>query len=238
VTPVHPPGSLPASLEDTLRELIAEAMAEHAALTDADELHDVATLVQRYLPADEQVLEQLFRGRPEAGDLLDFGLFVHLPLVRLTTPAMFPVLTFAYDWPRHVLRLRVALFYRSSEDASLGQLRAFGMRFETPECWAGDWQPSEDPEDVAGHHDMFHAQPIRDLRKGDSTSALPGLGWLNPTQPSIPVSATDASGLLLALLVSVYGRKGVRERYQQQKLRSLKAAAVQVSGLPNPPGRP
>ena len=239
MTPVYPPGSLQAGLEDALRELIPEAAAEHAALEDANELRDLETLINLYRPADEQTLVKLFRGRREVGDLkADYDLFVHLPLVRITRTVMFPVLSFAYNWPKQVLRLRVGLFYRSPDGSGSSDLRAFGVRFETPECWADDPdEPTDDPEALAGHHDMFHAQPIRELCRGDSSTALPGLDWLDSTQPSIPVSAKDIRGLVVVMLVSIYGRKQIRERYQARKLQSLRTAAEQVSGLPDPPER-
>lgn len=239
MTPVYNRGSLQGNVEDTLRELIPEARAEHDALDDRQELADIGKLHQTYPAADERVLEQLFRGHGEVGDLTgDFDRFVHLPLVRTTNPVMYPVLTFAYDWPRQVLRLYVALFYSPRVEEPPPRLRALGLRFETPECWAGDTEAGPvDPNAPGGHHDMFHAQPVRRLHPGSSRTELPGLGWLNTTQPSIPVSATDLSGLVLAMLVSIYGRRRIAERYQAQQLRALKKAAAQVSGLPKPPER-
>jgi hypothetical protein len=239
VTPVYNRGSLQGNFEDTLRELIPEAMAERAALVDRQELADSEKLFQRFAAADERVLDQLFHGRHEVGDLTGhFDRFVHLPLVRTTNSVMYPVLTFAYDWPRQVLRLRVALFYSPPVEEPRPRLRAFGLRFETPESWGGDAGTGPvDPDDPGGHHDMFHAQPVRRLHQGLPRTELPGLRWLNTTQPSIPISATDLSGLVLAMLVSIYGRKRIVKRYQAQQLQALKKAAAQVSGLPTPPER-
>jgi len=239
VTPVYNRGSLQGNFEDTLRELIPEATAEHAALVDAQELADVGKLQQTFPAADERVLEQLFRGCSEVGDLTrDFNRFVHLPLVRTTNPVMYPVLTFAYDWPNQVLRMRTALFYSPPVEDPPPRLRAFGLRFETPESWVSNVEPaSGDPDDLGGHHDMFHAQPVRRLHQGTAQTELPGLRWLNASQPSIPVSATDLSGLVLAMLVSIYGRKEIVKRYQAQQLQALRKAASQVSGLPAPPAR-
>ena len=244
MTPVYNRGSLAGVVEDSLRELIAEGEAERSSLDGRTELADLGRLMQTFLPADQKMLEQLFRAHFHAGDLAtNFGSFIHLPLVRDTTPTMYPVLTFAYDWPRQILRLRVALFYRSLADEPHRPLRAFGLRFETPECRAGtedgegtseDTDASEEGE-VGGHHDMFHAQPVRRLHHGMPRTELPGLRWMNPTQPSIPVSAEDTSGLLLATLVSIYGRRRVVERQKSRKLQALSAAASQVSGFVKPP---
>lgn len=238
MTPVYNPGSPAGRLEDTLRELIAEAVAERAALVDRQELADINRLVGIYPAADEYVLQQQFLAHRDTGDLTgDFDRFVHLPLVRTTSPVMYPVITFAYNWPRQVLRLRVALFYSVQSYGPRPRLRAFGVRFETPECWDDDDADDEAPDDPAGDHDMFHAQPVRRLHHGHPRTELPGLRWLNAKQPSIPVSACDLSGLLLAMLVSVYGRRRIFERYQAGKLQALLKAASQVSGLPSPPAR-
>lgn len=236
MTQAYNPGTPAGRFESVLLELLAEGATQQAQLELAQELADFGEVISRFPPADEKVLHSLFKGGPEVGDLTgDRRVFVHLPHLRVKAQVLFPVLTFAYNWPREVLRLRVALFYRVVEQDK-SELRAFGMRFETPECWDSDDDAVEyDPERVAGHHDMFHAQPLSELRLGDATTELPGLRWVNATQPSIPVSATDLSGLVVAMLVAVYGRKRVRQRYQAQKLQALKEAAIQVSGLQHPP---
>jgi hypothetical protein len=221
-------------------ELVEEAMTEHYKFQDEQELADWNKLVTTYPLATADALKKLFIGHPDVGDLTgDFECFAHLPPVRIKSQLVFPVVTFAYNWPRQVLRLRVGLFYRFIEEDGRSGLRALGMRFEPPECWdTDDDGRAADPEEEGGHHDMFHAQPIRGLRRDDPAFDLPGMEGVNPTQPSIPLSATDLTGLTVAMLVSIYGRRRVRERYGAQKLVTLKDAAVQVSGFPNPPAKP
>lgn len=97
-----------------------------------------------------------------------------------------------------------------------------GYRFETPE---------EDD-----NHNYYHAQPCRSMgRKDDEIDvALP----ISYRMPTWPIAATGALELLLCLVTSLYGMKGLRELYdklledakaRQNKL--LLAAFKSVMGL-------
>jgi hypothetical protein len=142
----------------------------------------------KFTHCDERELERFFKENPEQGDTSEMGKFVFLPLV--PKPRLLPVLNLAYDIPNDLAKLQVALFTETDQPG----IRAFGYRFEPPEG--------------PGRHDYWHAQPI--LRVGchdDSTIDLPGLedGWRPTDTPAFPLDARSPIGLLVALMVSIYG---------------------------------
>jgi len=65
----------------------------------------------------------------------------------------------------------------------------------------------EAPEGL-GEHCFWHAQPVRELRSvgvDQSTEAAPT--WFPDWGPTMPLRAKDPLGLLLCMLVSIYGRR-------------------------------
>ena len=69
-----------------------------------------------------------------------------------------------------------------------------GFRYETPEC--GD------------NHDYYHAQPCRSMGDGVSIQyALP----TSERYPTFPLAAQSSLELLLCLVASIYGMRGLRE---------------------------
>lgn len=97
--------------------------------------------------------------------------------------------------PSDEMRLRVGLFASAPD----GTLVATGYRFETPEA-----------DDEHDHH-LHHAQPISALSRPRG-QRLPGLASGGPEQePTFPLPAQDADGLVACLLLALYGRKKADE---------------------------
>jgi hypothetical protein len=240
VTPVYPPGDVPGQVEDTLRELADGHDAARTTSFDRLELADLGQIAQNMPPAGARQLEQQFRSKRNRGDFgADVNGFLHLVPVRPGGgDVLYPVITFAYDWDRHVLRLRLALF-KPVSSGGRRDLRAVGYRFETPECWeSADDQAETNKDEHGGDHDFFHVQPICRLQKNLPRTQLPGLKWLNTTQPSFPVSASNGAGLLLVALIAIYGRDEIVRRQRASQLKALTSVARDLSWLQNRPVRP
>lgn len=103
-----------------------------------------------------------------------------------TLPMLSP--TFTYSEGRFTtLRLYLSLFFQNE-----GEVCALGYRFEKPE---GD-----------GTHDFYHAQLTPDLLANCGEIDQIALKKFHlDRMPAIPVDATSATELLLALLVGLYG---------------------------------
>jgi hypothetical protein len=137
---------------------------------------------------EERHLELFFNENSNRGDTSEAGKFVFLPMV--PNPRLLPVLSLAYDIPDDQAKLQVALFTETNQRG----VRAFGYRFEPPEG--------------PGRHNYWHAQPILQIRCHDETTIdLPGLedGWRPIDTPAFPIDARSSIGLLVSLLVSIYG---------------------------------
>lgn len=99
--------------------------------------------------------------------------------------AVLPVIGIdALDWRHFQVCLALFLLDASSD------IHAIGMRFETA-------------HGNGGAHDFCHAQFVRSFRNNQPD--LPTPPWIPVTQPSIPIDAEDNIGLILCVLVSIYG---------------------------------
>lgn len=103
-------------------------------------------------------------------------------------PTCVPVLSVRTDFTQAPpeVRLRVGLFVRHED-----RVRSIGLRFESPE--SGD----------EGIHHYYHGQFITRFYDGAPLKGVPD--WLPVTQPAITLEADGPVGLLLSLLVSLYG---------------------------------
>ena len=89
------------------------------------------------------------------------------------------------------------------------QFQAFAIRYETDE--GGRDQIAK------GDHDFCHAQlctSITDRLKSTTHD------WIPESQPSFPLDACDEVGLVLCMLVSLYGSRSVAERLRHSKVRN------------------
>ncbi len=105
-------------------------------------------------------------------------------------PTFVPVLSLRCDFTSLLpeIRLRVGLFLREH-----GEVKSVGLRFESPEG---------EPEGEGVHH-YYHAQFISSFYAGAPLKGV--MSWLPVTQPALTLNADGPVGLLLSLLVSLYG---------------------------------
>ncbi len=194
------------ALHDSLGKLIILQRAERGSSSKPPEL-DLMDHVARAFPvATESLLGRYLKANPDRGDVSDWNIYLHLQLVR-KGGLMLPVLTFSYDFPREILRLRVGLFALRDSDGPRSP-RAVGYRFETPESRTG----SGDGQSTGlGHHDYFHAQPIARLVQGKPKTQLPDSDrrWIPVAQPAFPLEAQNLLQLFACMLITIYGRKYV-----------------------------
>ena len=92
------------------------------------------------------------------------------------------------------LRIRVALFLLAQVSERRRDHLAFGMRFETAE----------------GHNGM-HNYPHMQLITEFGSARIETPQWLPQTQPALPLDVVQPAGLVIAMLVSLYGSKFTRQ---------------------------
>jgi hypothetical protein len=107
-------------------------------------------------------------------------------------PMFLPVLSLKCDFSllEPKVHLLVGLFLRHDNE-----VKAIGLRLESPEG-EGD-----------GIHDYYHAQYISQFWPGLPLKGAPS--WLPVKQPAMTLEADGPLGLLLSLLVSLYGLRDV-----------------------------
>lgn len=110
--------------------------------------------------------------------------------------AVLPVITLRCDFARQPILCRIytALYYLHASENGDSRLNIMGFRCEAPEGLG------------SGRHDMHHLQFINGFKKdvpfqGTEIKTL----WLPARQPAVPIDASCAVTLLIALLVSIYG---------------------------------
>jgi hypothetical protein len=150
-------------------------------------------LVENYPPCNEATLSGLLpRSKPiRQLDLLGHRYFVIME--PLTSRPIVPVASVSFDFTGQEpeLRLRIGLFLHDNSQAPLA-LCSTGYRYETPES-------------VAGAHSFFHAQPIRSFHQGGDFP-LPNVApWLPLAEPTFPLDARNMVGLIVCVLISLYG---------------------------------
>jgi hypothetical protein len=129
--------------------------------------------LEEYLPNEEKV-QSAFPARK------------YLYLNPVEGIALVPILTIASDFGRSIPELRIGLGLFLLLD---GEPSGFGYRFESPEG--------------SGIHHYYHAQPITDLKAGESF--LDAEDWLPTKCPTFPLDADNPVKLLLSLLIALYG---------------------------------
>ena len=154
-----------------------------------------------FVPADEARLEGYLRARPTAGDTSHTGGLIFLPAP--SHCRRLAVVNVSYDFTcgNPILSLQLGFFVvGASTDPCL---RAFGYRIETPERG-----PGPGPH----NHDYHHAQPIAEIRAAaGGVRRLPQRpGWLPQDGPTFPLDAEDYVGLVVSLLMVVYGHREAR----------------------------
>jgi hypothetical protein len=141
------------------------------------------SLLAQYRPFAELELEAHLRA--EAVHFSENPGFVFLPPIREHT-FIIPILGLAYDFGRKIpeARFQVGLFTIADN-----KLVAVGLRFETPEG--------------PGSHNYYHAQLIRSFFQH---AEIPCSAWLPTSFPALALNAVNAGGLMVCMLVTLYGR--------------------------------
>lgn len=155
------------------------------------------------------------QGKAIDGDLSlkEKGRFLYLEPIQKKKIIPFVTIQTARKWVN--FRIYVLL---GMEDAQC-EMKTLAIRFETDE---GPGQGGK-----AGSHDYCHMQLCRSI--DDIEASTPS--WLPDSQPSVPLDAEDQVGLVLCMLVSLYGARHVIEKLDQYKPRSLSKHLKKVRAL-------
>lgn len=171
-----------------------------------------AQVLPKYPQLEDRVLDSaLPSGKNPRGSFQKTGRYLYLEPLQRGGRAL-PLLDVEHDFrgspPK--LGLRLMLFLLSG-----GKLRSIGFRFESP-------------GNSGTTHGYWHVQllstlesPRRRRRPGpehpEGALDLGALAWLPETQPALPLPTSSPVGLLLCLVISLYGpeiygrlRQGVR----------------------------
>lgn len=155
-------------------------------------------------------LEQLQAALPtdkEVDKSFPFRDFLYLnPITSdvITVPVVWMTCDFSRSLPK--ISVLLGLFTIDNDD---GYLKGLGYRFETPE--------GQSRGGIGTHH-YYHAQIIRKLR-GIWFPPNQYSSWMPESQPAFPLDCESSIHLLIALLVSLYGRdEALRPLLQQRKL--------------------
>lgn len=198
---------------------VLEALARRQWYMVAEELHADRADLSRHLqtifrPSGER-LDAVVRsglGRGEAVTLK----FIHLPVTQRDglLPVMMVVLS-----PREgnvAVRFYVGLYCgdRPLERSPTGEplFAGTGFRFEAPEGL----------EDEPSEHGYYHAQPIDLYGLGGAPVLCQRL--VSDRTPAFPLYAKRPFELLLATLISVYGRGGAQELIEDAKVGPIPGA--------------
>ena len=171
---------------------------------------------ERYMPSpvDARTLNGLLRNSVDLG-LRDQGRFLFLEPV--VDEMILPLLTLhtSDDWVHFRAYVLLAMLDDSEE------FRAIVIRFETDE---GALQADGE----IGSHDFCHAQLCRSIGNVRSASTA---SWLPESQPSFPLDADDQIGLVLCMLISLYGGRHVVRRLSTTSTRRLHEHRQKVRAL-------
>lgn len=130
--------------------------------------------------------------RTDFVELLEKDAFIYLEPLDAQDYAV-PIISMRFDDRSEVptASYRLGLF-RFTKSRSVPE--AIGYRFESP-------------EDQVGPHSYYHIQRISSYGQG-AKKALPIVkdAWTPVTQPAFPVDTNNVVGLLVCMIVSLYGR--------------------------------
>lgn len=147
----------------------------------------------------------------------DFRTFQNLQFVLLEPPQgqgdILPA--FAVDCTNGWQNFRIYLVLFTSHE---GSLIALGFRFESPESPGGSSK---------GDHNFYHLQ----LMDNGSHRRIPFPEWIPAHQPSIPLNAENWMGLVLCMLISVYGARAANSILLEESFPGLNNYARQIDAL-------
>lgn len=116
-----------------------------------------------------------------------------------------------YYAPDGISSLRVIILAHP-DDQEDSPLQGLGFRFEAPYL--------EKPPTKLGMHDYFHMQLCW---KATKTLSIPGAQeWIPDSEPATPILIPENGiDFLFIVLLGLYGRKGLHEKFQSIKIPSL-----------------
>jgi hypothetical protein len=131
---------------------------------------------------------------------------------------LLPVLGFAFDLDEQRIQFWLGLFLLEG-DSSPEKPLGVGYRYETPEAGRGS------------EHGYFHIQPMRAM---DHLAPTPkylmgwwdSTSWMSTTFPAFPLDAGDATAMLLALLISVYGLQETKRLLNECGMRETMTLSI------------
>ncbi len=170
-----------------LRDLVLREATWWREATIPKDLADVYEYLSRTLrKIDESEISTLLQRRPMKGSLLDIDGFIFMKPSQTRAWAV-PVLSVEYELRRPLkVGLRLGVFLNGDDRY---RIAATGYRLESPEA-----SPT---------HGYHHVQHIVEF--GNDRHPIPCPRWLPQTQPAFPIEARTPAGLVIALLVSIYG---------------------------------
>lgn len=226
--PVSPTALSPT--QNVMKQIIMALWEEYNQWKDSDSaarVHEICEdLYVHWSLATQKQVEALFS--KTSLELSSVHAFIYLkpvlqmaPRTKLSRSWMVPLLTVSCDFNSDFdhTRLRLMLFMK---DQQHNKLQAIGFRFESPES-EGD-----------GLHNYYHAQLISAFDKDGIITLPPCPVWLPVTQPAFALDATSPLGLLICMLVSLYGPEYVWDNIIAEHAAIIKSDLREISWLKRP----
>ena len=210
--PVNPATS---AVQDTVFDILSKFLRKHER-NDGPFTKLEDQVYEKYKPSPVEVhgLKGLLRANSDL-ELRDQRQFLFLePIVE---KRILPLLTLKTSNRWVSFRAYVLLTMLDQHEA----LQALAIRFETDEG-------IPHANGVTGSHDFCHVQLCRYIN--DTTRATTP-SWLPESQPSLPLDADDQIGLVLCMLISLYGGRYVAERLYKSGDRDLLPHLKKVRAL-------
>lgn len=138
------------------------------------------------------------------GDPHDFSMYRDHRFVLLAPSEkernVLPAFSLACENEWRNFRLYLLLFTFDSDS-----MVTLGFRFESPE------RPGQQ---LGGNHNFFHLQMLDQ----DTNTSIPLLTWMPIHQPSVPLGAKSWVGIVLAMLIAVYGARDATKLLKEESI--------------------
>lgn len=175
-----------------------------------------AELANHYDWLEEEELEHWFPRSAQALDI-DFSrhhTVLYLPPLEKKNADFVPMLSLQCQLndDKEFIRLRIMLFcLAKTHDNAEEHLAGIGFRLESPSSTEYDADSpnefagqAEENDERDGRHEFWHAQLMRSVGWGPAYDCP---SWLPCDQPSFPLTAKSPAGLILSMLLTLYGKR-------------------------------